>query len=195
MIDRLRALWNRPIADHERKPLFALVVVFLLAMAAVTYAVDGDDDGRVSAPGATAPPPPSPEPKSIDPTAAPRPQEQEEPGPNDVTRAEIAAAKTAAREFLTGGYLAYSYGRVDAEDVPRASDDLREEFAAEPPRLPPGTRPRRARVTGLQTNGSAESRIELLALITEEGDYYTIPLSVGNFDGRWLVFNVSPNGR
>ena len=193
MIDRLRALWNRPIADHERKPLFALVVVFLLAMAAVTYAVDGDDGGHGSAPAATAPP--TREPKSIDPTAVPRPQEQEEPGPSDVTRAEIAAAKTAAHEFLTGGYLAYSYGRVHAQDVPRASDDLRQKLAAEPPRLPPGTRPRRARVTGLQTNGTAERRIELLALITEEGDYYTIPLSVGNFDGRWLVFNVSPNGR
>ena len=194
MIDRLRALWNRPIADHERKPLFALVVVFLLAMAAVTYAVDGDDDGHGSAPAATAPPP-SPEPQSIDPTAVPRPQEQEEPGPSDVTRAEIAAAKTAAREFLTGGYLAYSYGRVHAQDVPRASDDLRQELAAEPPRVPPAVRRRRARVTGLQTNGTAKGRIELLALITEDkADYYTIPLSLGNFDGRWLVFDVNPNG-
>lgn len=157
MIDRLRELLDRPIADGQRRRLFTLVAVAVLG-AGIALALTGrpGDTPEPEPPRATRPAPP---------TTPPPPRRAARPH----TTTSTTQATNAARRFLAG-YLAYLYGHGPARAIQASSAKLGRRLERERPRVSPATRRRHAHVVELSArhlpNGA---RLAVTATIDDGG--------------------------
>lgn len=191
MRDSLRSLLSRPIgaADRTRLGLISVGVLaaVLVAMQLVRNDVTKAPRAPVAAhvegpatPVATATP---------DPALAPLPAEGEEA--DTPPRDQIAAAKRAARAFLRV-YLPYSLGRGDPAGIPYATDELRADLAADPPRVPEAQRGRRRRATVelMQVEGASDQRTGLLVMARAGDRRVSFGLQLARYESGWIVFDV-----
>ena len=179
MIDRLRELADRPIADRDRRRLFLACAAALLGAAALLL--------LAGAPGPT-PLPSSP------PSAAERPAyanpARTAGGPSRSPRRSTRAAASAARGFLRG-YLPFLYGQGPARAIDEASPRLVERLARSRVRVPPAARQRQPRVVELRTDRLGSARAAVTATVDDGGvSRYPIELTVARRRGRWLVAAV-----
>lgn len=176
MIARLRELADRPIADGERRRLFAAVAL-LIVLAAILLSVTGETGTERAAeqpPAAPAVGQPIPSP----------PADQDELEDGD--RSGVAAER-AARRFLDG-YLAYLYGRGDARGIEAASAALAVRLRREQPRVSPATRRREPSVVDVSARRLDAVRYQVAATVADGGVVeYPIELTVARHDGDWVV--------
>jgi hypothetical protein len=200
LIDRVIAWWNRPLEDPERRRMFVLAAIALVALAVLLIARQqaGPETRPAAAP---ASPPPEAQPRT---RAAPqevaqpdkRSADDERQGSEreeryDPTPADVTAAKRGARRFLTD-YLPYTYGRGEAEEIRSAAPALRAELARQPPRVPPTvTRRARPRVTTLQAETAERDWASVLALVADGRRRYTITLGLEREASEWRVADIS----
>jgi hypothetical protein len=187
VIDRLRIFLNRPLADAERRGLFLLaVVVIVAAVGAFTLVDEPGVSERAAPPRADRAPEPStgaaPEPVALE---APS-EEGELPADGEPSDAEVRAAKRAARRFLEG-YLPYTYGQGSANRILAADEELRDRLQEERPRVPAGERRRTPRVLLVQAEGAGPVRARLVALVDDGARRYTVPLELEQQRSGWIV--------
>lgn len=195
MIDRLRVLLNRPIADSERPRLFVIAAGIVLVAAVGLSLTSGGREERsgaartpaVNESRAAAPPPVE---APADPAALPVPSE-EGPGARGAqpSRTQVTAAKRNARRFLDG-YLPYNYGRGGAREIEAATVELRRALAADRPRVPATERRRRARIETLQVDGASPRRAGVLALVDDGRRRYSVRLQLARYGSNWKVTSV-----
>jgi hypothetical protein len=177
VIDRLRDLADRPIADDERRRLFALAAA-VLALAAVALAA------LAPAPDHDPAPPARPEPPaSVAPAAPP---------PAPVTRSTPVpqGAERAARRFLKG-YLRFLYGHAGAREIERATPQLRRRLSRSRLRVPPAARRRRPRVARLEARLMAAGEVAVRAEVADGGvARYPVAVTVRPGAGGWRVVAV-----
>lgn len=173
MIDRLRELAERPIAESERPRLFALAAAILVAVAIVLIALgpSTSDKGPPSAPPATTPSAPPAAPAPAAPTPRPVP----------------AAAERSARRFLTG-YLRFIYGHGRAAEIDAVTPALRRRLARSRVRVPPAARRRRPRVVGLEAESLPSGAVAVTAEVADGGvARYPVHLKLRQSGGGWAV--------
>lgn len=191
MIARFRCWLNRPLADGERRRLFVVAVVVLLAAAGALTALDRPSREPVSVPARpdSASRELEAEPVRPAPTSLEVPSEE---GRLDSTQAaskpEVAAARRAARRFLSD-YLPYTYGRSPSS-IALASPRLLQRLAQSRPRVPARERGRRARVVVLQPNGAGRVRAGMIALVDDGVRRYTVGLELERRRSGWRVTDV-----
>jgi hypothetical protein len=198
---------------QRRKGVFAIAAVVLLGLTVALTLRDPDArPARDLRPG--SPPsstsirtgsPPVPEPTGprhsssgeAAPTAtatsvppAARRSEREASGAPAIAPREDRASTAAARSFLDG-YLRYSYGRGRARRIRAAAGTLLRELEGSPPRVPEAVARSRPRLISVRAQ-AATSDIEVLvrAVVDDGQRRYSIPLSVRDRHGRWLVTAV-----
>lgn len=181
MIARLRELADRPISDGERRRLFAAAAL-LIVLAAVLLSVTGQ-------PATTDRP-------TIEPAAPPsvvEPPRDEPPGVQGVegsdasTRAAPEPVQRAARRFLKG-YLAYLYGRGDADEIDPASPALERRLQRERLRVSPATRRRDPRIADVGARRLERDRYLVTATIADGGVAdYPVELTLARRSGEWVV--------
>ena len=189
MIDKLRALWNRPIQEHERVRAFAIAVAIVLAVAGVLYATRPAEDNVAATPPTTATPPP---PAVQVPVTPQQTVTQAPPGTPQANApfAPPAAAERAMRQFLDG-YLAYLYGRGNARSIDRASPQLIGRLAARPPRVSPAQRERTPRIVEVRSRRPRRGRVQLVATINAgETSQYPIGALLLVRNGQWQVTEI-----
>jgi pyruvate/2-oxoglutarate dehydrogenase complex dihydrolipoamide acyltransferase (E2) component len=173
VIDRVRELLDRPIADAERPRLFWLAGAILVtsAIALIALGPTSSDEGAPSAPPpATAPNPPPP-PTPVAPVPPPVPP----------------AAERSARRFLAG-YLRFIYGCGRAEEIEAAAPALRRRLARTRLRVSPAARRRRPRVTGLDAQRLVSGAVAVTAEVADGGvARYRAYLELRRAGGRWTV--------
>lgn len=195
MIDHLRALLNRPIADADRPRLFVAAATIILVAALVLALTSGGRDdprGKTAQPTASEPRAPAPPPvdEPTDSAALPVPSEEGEREEGaEPSRAQLAAAKRSARRFLDG-YLAYTYGRADPRGIEAATAELRRALAADRPRVPATERRRRAEVETLQVDGANARRAGVLALVDDGRRRYSVRVQLARHGSEWRVTGV-----
>jgi hypothetical protein len=190
VIDRLRIFLNRPLGDADRRGLFVLAVLAIVAGAGAFALLDApgprERDARAPVAGSARDAVPAvPERASLD---APS-EEGELPEAVEASAADVRAAKRAARRFLAD-YLRYTYGRGSASGIAAASDDVRERLAAEQPRVPAAERRRRPRVLLLQADGAGSVRARIVALVEDGTRRYTVPLELERRRSSWTVIEA-----
>lgn len=189
MLDALRQYIHRPLRDGDRPRLFVSAIAVIAGVVAVFSLLGG--------PGSAPRHPATPTPSAAAPatSTAPRatatpegpPSEEGPAGATAASRAEVRAARRAARRFLTG-YLAFAYGRGCARSIRRASAALKRDLARHAPRVPRDVRTRRPRVRLLQSNGVSGRAASFTALVDDGPARYTVALELGRpTDGRWTV--------
>ncbi len=181
MIGWLRALADRPIAEHERRLAFALAAAIIVIAAGVlvlTRAGSAPPAPRRAAPIAPARP------------AAPPPAGPAASGSPPEPAAAPPGATQDARVFL-GGYLAYLYGHARAREIRGAAPRLLRKLERERPRVSPATRQRRPRILEITARRIAGGRVAATASIADGGVvHYAITVTLQRHRGRWQVANV-----
>lgn len=194
MIDMLRRLWNRPIADSERVPIFAGCAVLLVGAAlALGLLRDSSEptDAQLAARDTTAAEVPAAE------SSEESPSDSTDPVTTATTtsrasfgarRRQLAQAERAARRFLAG-YLPYSYGRgeMTAAAGSIASPALADELAASPPRVPADVQELTPRISALQAETVAADSIEFVALIDDGERSYSLAMALEPSGRAWQV--------
>jgi len=171
----LREWLRRPIGE-QRWLLAALVfVVGFGALVLVSPRLVDDDPAR-------------PTPTEIG--SAPSPViEATEPQSDS---AEGADARPTARRFVNS-YLAFIYGRAEAEDIAGVTAAVRRELAASRPRVPPALRQRRPRVIDLRLTQQTRDAVLATASV-DDGDVAVYPI-VFTLDRRrsgvWVVSRLA----
>jgi hypothetical protein len=196
---------------QRRKGVFAIAAVVLLGLPAALTLHDPDPRAaRDLRPGSNStsirtgsPPVAEPTEPRQSSSGAATPAPTETPGPPRAQRSEressdapaIApregrAATAAARSFLDG-YLRYSYGRARARRIQSATASLLRELEGSPPRVPAAVARSRPRLISVRAQ-AATSHLEILvrAVVDDGQRRYSIPLSVRDRLGRWLVTAV-----
>lgn len=184
MIDWLRALADRPIAEHQRRLAFALAAAIIVIAAGVLILTRGSSPpGMPPRPAApNAPPRPSAPPSPIAPPASGAPRRP---------AAAPAAAGQDARVFLHG-YLAYLYGHAAARAIRGATPRLTRRLERERPRVSPATRARHPRIVALTARRIAGGRIAATATIADGGvARYPILVVLARHRGRWQATELS----
>ena len=101
-------------------------------------------------------------------------------------------ARPTARRFVTT-YLAFLYGRADADDIAGATAPVRRELAASRPRVPPALRRRRPRVVDLRLTQQTRNAVLATASV-DDGDVAVYPI-VFTLDrhrsGAWVVSRLA----
>jgi hypothetical protein len=197
VIDRFRAVLNRPLEDGERPRLFAAAAAVIVA-AGIAFALL-DDTGPSAAPSraatatlASPTPAPVASAELPAPPAAPLEAPSEEgQAPTSVaaSRAEVAQAKRAARRFLAG-YLPYAYGQASARRIGAVSTRLRLRLTRDRPRVSARERRRRPRVELLQAAGVGRRHAKFGALVTDGARRYTVPIELQRASVGWTVTDV-----
>ena len=185
MIDRLRALWTRPIRDEERMPIFlGAAVVLVLAAVLLALTRGGQEAVTAARPAAPEAEPAAPAPREVaPPPAADAPRE----APATVSDNDVRAAKRTARRFLSG-YLPYSYGRGPASAVgTAATPELRAELAATPPRAAARVRRLEPRVGSVQVEAMTSRSVAVAAFIEDGERAYSIALGLERGASGWQV--------
>ncbi len=158
MIDWLRALADRPIAEHQRRLAFALAAAVIVIAAGVLVLTRG------SSPPTTSPPRPSVPIAPPRPIAPPPPASSAPPG----TAAAPAGAARDTQTFLRG-YLAYLYGNAPARAIRGATPRLVRRLERDRPRVSPATRARHPRIVALTARRVAGGRVAATATIADGG--------------------------
>ena len=165
---------------------------------AITACGDNYENGAgvyTATPTATAPStaPSTPAPAATTPTQTTGGEGTEDQEHDALTPAQqraVHTAATAARRFLAG-YLPYSYGQGDADEIRSVARQLRAELAQDPPRVPPALADKaRPRVGRLQVSGTDRDRVILLAQVDDGQSRYAILLTVQRRDDQWIVTQV-----
>ncbi len=186
MIDWLRALADRPIAEHERRLAFALAAAIIVIAAGALVLTRGSSPPTMP-PRPAAPIAPSrpiaPPPPIVPPPAA-------FGGPRGPAAAPADAAQDA-RVFLRG-YLAYLYGRAPARAIRGATPPLVRRLERERPRVSPATRARHPRIVALTARRIAGGRVAATATIADGGvARYPILVVLTRHRGRWQATDLS----
>lgn len=181
MIDWLRALADRPIAEHERRLAFAFTAAIILAAAGVLVLTR--TGSRPPAPRSAAPITPAR-------PAAPPPAAPAAPGNPPKPAAVPPGATHGARVFL-GDYLTYLYGHAPAREIRGATPSLLRKLEREHPRVSPATRQRHPRIIEITARRSAAGRVAATASIADGGvAHYAITVTLQRHRGRWQVTDV-----
>jgi len=181
VIDWLRALADRPIAEHERRLAFALAAAIILAAAGVLVLTR------------TGSPPPAP--RSAAPITEPRPAAPPPAAPaapiNPAGPAGAPAGATQGTRVFLGGYLAYLYGHTPAREIRGAAPRLLRKLEREHPRVSPATRQRHPRILEIIARQIAGGRVAATASIADGGvAHYAITVTLQRHRGRWQVTDV-----
>ena len=194
MLDAVRRFANRPLRDGDRLRLFLSTAAVIVSGVAVATLLGGGGS-RLDTPvhrsqqsaAATATSVAGPSPQAT-PTPEVAPSEEGPAGGGTTaSRAQVRAAKQAARRFLTG-YLAFSYGRGRPRAIRAAAPAFERELAQHPPRVPRHVRALHPRVRLLQSNGVGARAATLTALIADGSGVYTLALELSRSSGgRWIV--------
>jgi hypothetical protein len=193
VLDRLRLFFNRPLSDADRPRLFAAAVAVIAGAAAILALLD--DAGPSAAPARPAAEAPTPAPAAValpaDPTPEPAPpaEEGDVPAAQRASRAEVAAARRAARRFLAG-YLPYTYGRGPVRRIGAVAPALRARLARERPRVPASERRRRPRVELLQSDGVSARRGAVTATVRDGRRRYPVRLELARTPAGWVVVDA-----
>jgi hypothetical protein len=195
MVDQVRLFLNQPLRDADRPRLFALAVVVIIAAGGLLALLHNPAPAPHHSPGAaTAPtavaggglsaattiPSPTPSPAS----------EESRPAPSSTgSRADVAAAKRTARQFLAT-YLPYSYGHRQPARIPTATAGLRRRLNQQRPRVPARERRLHPRLILLQSNVVGRRRAQLLALVGDGARRYTLRLELARRRGSWTVADL-----
>lgn len=199
MLDRLRALRDRPIGDSERPALFAVAMAVLVA-GAVLFGLIDRPEGEEPQPAPVETVAEAPAPADEEPSAAQTPPNSGElPIPEGEatdrdaaapSEREIAAARRTVSGFLAG-YLPYTYGKREAREVPLVTGELRAALEQSAPRVPPGaSRGGAPQVETLQVDASEEDALAFLALVDDGVRSYTVEVGVALGDQGWRVTGV-----
>jgi hypothetical protein len=201
------------VSAQRRKGVFAIAAVVLLGLtAALTLREPDPRPARDLRPG--RPPsstsirtgsPPAPEPSgprhSSSDAPAPTPtrttvppgarrNEREASGAPAIAPRADRAATAAARSFLDG-YLRYSYGRARARRIRSAAATLLRELEGSPARVPEAVARSRPRLISVRAQAATSDLEVLVRAVVDDGQRrYSIPLSVRDRHGRWLVTAV-----
>jgi hypothetical protein len=159
VIGQLRAQMERPLADHERRRLFAVSAALLL-VAAVALSLVGERPADSPARPTPADPPSRVAHGANSGRAADRPPR---------------AVLSVARRFVAG-YLRHLYGHNHRPPIPEAAPALRRRLAADTPRVSPGMRDRDPEVTRLRAT-ELGSRWLVRATVAD-GDLVSFPVEV-----------------
>lgn len=214
MRERLRAFLNQPIegAVAQRRAMLVAVVVLLAAAllfltvindngggesqggerAAATQqpAPNGNSDGSGSGGEAPTGPaePVAPEPAEVVPLPSQLPA-----NPPRVRADDRQAAERAGRAFAAD-YLRFQRGRLDAQQISDATDELRDRIAKAPRgRGTPAARQNRAKVVRVSSQPADERTIVVTATVSRLGARWPMRMSVTRTGGRWLVTALQSN--
>jgi hypothetical protein len=166
---RAAASWRPPsVEDPPLRADLRSLAVALVALAAAAIGCGGGD---------TPPPAPSPTPAGSE----GRPIEGA-PG----ARAEVT---TTAVRFVRG-YLAFQAGRIEPDQVPAATEELRTALRRQ--RVPPAQRARRAEIVraGVDRLDAASARVTVQVRNVDEQLVYPLPIDLLRRGGRWLVLSA-----
>lgn len=181
MIEWLRSLADRPIAEHERRLAFA-VAAAIIVIAAGVLVLTGS-----SSPPTTRPPRPAAPIAPPQPIAPPPGASGASPGP----AAAPAGATQDARVFLRG-YLAYLYGHAPARAIRGATPRLARRLERDRPRVSPATRERHPRIVALTARPIAGGRVAATATIADGGvARYPILVVLERRGGDWQAIELS----
>jgi hypothetical protein len=208
MIGALRQLAQRPIAERERRRLFALSATVVLCAAGLLFELrpgSAHDPDPAPPSAATRPDPSRPRPPAADdpdspPSSTPRAGEgagepaagrprpdAARPLPAGLPPRVPAGVEHAARRFL-GAYLPFLYGRGPARAVEPITAELRARLARSRVRVPPAVRRRHPRVVALRPRVVDGSRFAVSARVADGGAArYPIELGIARRGGRWRV--------
>jgi hypothetical protein len=100
-----------------------------------------------------------------------------------------AAAENAARLFL-GGYLPWLYGQAPLHTIMGATNGLRADLKAHPPRVPPTMQSLQPKVAAIAMQRRGRDW-QALPNINDGHETYELVLTVTHTRGGWLVNNVS----
>jgi hypothetical protein len=196
---------------QRRKGVFAIAAVVLLGLTAALTLRDPDPrparDLRPGKPSSStsirtgSPPAPEPTGPRHSSSDAPAPRrttvppgarrnEREASGAPAIAPRADRAATAAARSFLDG-YLRYSYGRARARRIRSAAATLLRELEGSPPRVPEAVARSRPRLISVRAQAATSDLEILVRAVVDDGQRrYSIPLSVHDRHGRWLVTAV-----
>jgi hypothetical protein len=181
VIERLRELADRPIADPERRRLFALVTAVVVLAGALMPLPPDPQDERPSRAPATVSTVPAPR-RALSPISD---GSAERSGPT-------VAIELAARRFLAG-YLRFLYGQGSARRIEAASPRLRLDVERSRVRVSPAARGRHPRIAALEVRQTtASARFAISAEIADGGvARFPIELTVARRGSGWSVVEVS----
>lgn len=183
---RLRAFGQLPLPDAMRRGMaLGMAAAFVAAAALILLVIS---------PNIPAPPRTPDEPTLQQAEQAAPDATAAVAAPETITSRDIRAAKKAARRFLTGGYLDYSYGRP-VKKLAGATPELRQALAANPPRVPDNMRDRHARILTMQTEDARANAVPVLVTLIDKGDTTALTSSLTVLterrDDRWIVTNIT----
>lgn len=182
MIDRLRALANRPIRAEDRGKAFLLATVAVVAALIALLSLGRPEPKPREARPVSGPPTPT------SPAEQPPPQEST-PAPEQrgASPAELKQARRVANRFFRS-YLAYSYGRASLADLEAASPELRRELAARPARVPATVRKLKPRIltTQLEAEGGI-AELDAVALVDDGDRTYSSVAGLERAGSSWQV--------
>jgi hypothetical protein len=182
VIDRLRELLDRPIADRDRRRVFAACAAALVCTAALLLGIGDGASTPDQPPTAVPAPTPSETPRSL--TSPPA------PASSPAAPGVPGAARSVARRFLRG-YLLFLYGRGPAGGIRGATPPLVERLARSRVRVPAAALRRHPSVAEVQGHRLAADRVVLAASVDDGGvSRYPIELTLARRAGRWLVVSV-----
>jgi hypothetical protein len=128
VLDWLRDLLDRPLADAARTSIVAVAVVALVAVDAVLVFVAAPDMN-------------DPEPKPGRDVSAPPPRHDADPASNSAPAPQRwpAGRERAVREYAAD-FLRWERGRLSSRNIRHVTPELRDQLGP-PPRITPATRP------------------------------------------------------
>ena len=190
MVDQLRLLWNRPLADGDRRRLFTLAAA-IIAAAAFIVALAAHPAGKPTRESSRTRPATAPlltfsgAPAPIA-TATPAAPSEEGLPSGSGSRRDVVSSRRVARAFLAG-YLPYTYGRRSAQRITHASSALRRELLADRPRVPAAERRLQPRLELLQSDGVSHELARLHALVDDGRRRYLVALELARTPQGWIV--------
>ena len=196
VIDRLRAFLRPAAARRDRPRLFALAVAAIVLGAAGCWRCSTTRRRRRPAPRArptarAGDRGPTAESWPLPAAARERPSEEgRDTAARADSRADVDAAKRAARRFLTG-YLPYIYGRPTRDRIDATTASCGAGSRATRRASRPAVRDRRPRVLLVHADGARPGRVpRCVALVADGARRYTVRLELERDAAGWLVADV-----
>jgi hypothetical protein len=207
VIGALQELAERPIAERERRRVFALSAAVVLCAAGLLFTLrpgTAGDPKPAPPPAATRPDLPRPTaPAADNPDTPPSPTRggAKEAGksahgarPDTGRRPPAGPARhvpegieRTARRFL-GAYLPFLYGRGPASAIDPTTAELRARLVRSRVRVPAATRHRHPRLVETRVRAAGGGRFAVSAQIEDGGAArYPLELVVARRGGRWRV--------
>lgn len=178
----LTSLRDRPIAESERNAAMATVTVLLIATAILLALTQPDGPPRrtLQHPAASI--------VQSTPSLHARASES--------VTAPLTPRVARAADMFLNGYLDYLYGHTPASRIKGATTTLARSLQADPARVSPVMRARKAHVLALHTVPAPSGLVGVRALVNDGGlvDYQIGLLLLAPRDGRLLVNGLEGSG-